>query len=100
MSVLNLTGTLGSTESSCRLCDSDSMVDTSRALRRAHDRRVKARTRRVMRLWFGNRFPENPRKVGVNASTHSRPCACSMCQADRRDIPPLRERAFDYPELP
>ncbi len=75
------------------------MRDTPRALRRAHDRRVKARTRRVMRLWFGKRFTDDPRKVGVNASTHCRPCGCWMCQEDRRDVPPLRERPFDYTEI-
>lgn len=68
-----------------------------RALRRAHDQRIKARTRRIMRLWFGRftKEPPDPRKVGVNASTHCRPCGCWMCQAPRKEIPPMRERAFD-----
>lgn len=72
----------------------------NRAERRAHDDRVKARTRRVMRLWSVRRVAApDPREVGVNASTHCRPCGCWMCQAHRRDIPPMRERAFDHPEF-
>lgn len=74
------------------------MANTKRALRRAHDQRVKARTRRVMRLWFGKLFKDNFRKVGVNASTHG--CACSEWHAGPKEIAPLRERAFDHPELP
>jgi hypothetical protein len=50
-----------------------------RALRRAHDRRMKDRARRVMKRWFGRHlWPPDPRKVGVNASTHCRPCGSSM----------------------
>jgi len=76
------------------------MAVKTRSLRRAHDARVKTRTRRIMRLWFGRRpVSLDPRQVGINASTHCRPCACWMCQADARDIPPLRERAFDHPGL-
>ncbi len=74
------------------------MTDTPRAQRRAHARRMKARARRVMRLWFRDRFQDEPRKVGVNASTHCRPCGCFMCQEDSREVPPARERAFDYVE--
>jgi hypothetical protein len=75
-------------------------MDAKRALRRAHDRRVKDRAKRVMRLWFGQQqWPPDPRKVGVNASTHCRPCGCGMCQGDGRDVPPPRERAFDYPDF-
>jgi hypothetical protein len=73
-------------------------TDTPRAQRRAHDQRVKARTRRVMRRWFGKRLKDNTRKIGVNASTHC--CACSEWHAGPKDTPPLRERPFDYPELP
>lgn len=70
-----------------------------RAVRRVHDRRMKERARRVMRGWSRwNKLPLDPRKVGVNASTHCRPCACSMCQEDEK-IRPMRERAFDYPEV-
>jgi hypothetical protein len=66
-----------------------------RAKRRGDELRMKSRARRVMRLWFGNRFmPFDPRKVGVNASTHCRPCGCWMCQEPGREIPPPRERAF------
>ena len=72
----------------------DIMAETPRALRRAHDRRVKARTRRIMRLWLRGLFKDNPRKLGVNASTRCRPCGCFMCQEDRRDVPTLRERRF------
>ena len=51
------------------------MTHKPRALRRAHDQRMKARTRRIMRLWSGRltNEPPDPRKVGVNASTHCRP---------------------------
>lgn len=71
-----------------------------RAFRRAQERRVKARSRRIMRLWFGRlHLPLDARKVGVNASTHCRPCGCWMCQADRKDIPPLRERRFTDSEF-
>ena len=70
-----------------------------RAVRRAHDRRMKERARRVMSRWFSlHPRPLDPRKIGLNASTGCRPCACSMCQEDKRDVPPMRERAFDYPE--
>jgi len=72
-------------------------MDGKRAERRMHNRRVKERAKRVMRLWFAHReWPLDPRKVGVNASTHCRPCGCWMCQEDRRDVPAPRERAFDY----
>jgi hypothetical protein len=57
---------------------------------------MKARARRIMRLWFrgmGHDVPLDPRQVGRNASTHCRPCACWMCQEDGREVPPLRERA-------
>jgi hypothetical protein len=75
-------------------------MDGKRALRRAHARRMKDRARRVMKRWFGRfGWPLDPRKVGVNASTHCRPCACSMCQEDSR-FPPMRERAFHDPDWP
>ena len=71
-----------------------------RALRRAHDRRMKDRARRVMKLMCGRRlWPPEPRKVGVNASTHCRPCGSSMCREDGR-VPSPRERAFDYRDVP
>jgi|GEM_PF-4964947 len=70
-----------------------------RALRRDYERRMKARARRIMRLWFRNRFAENPRKIGVNASTHCRPCGFRMRQTDRKNIPPLRERRFEEVEF-
>ncbi len=77
------------------------VMDGKRALRRAHERRMKERARRVMKRWFGRHgWLLDPRKVGVNASTHCRPCACSMCQEDAREVPPMRERAFDYPDVP
>jgi hypothetical protein len=67
---------------------------------------MKERARRLMKRWFGgcgrshamldSFLASHPRKVGVNASTHCRPCACSMCQEDRQVVPPMRERAFDY----
>ncbi len=73
------------------------MAGNKRALRRAHKERVKARTRRIMRLWHGrlSTGPMDPRKVGVNASTHCRPCGCWMCQEDRKEVAPLRERRFE-----
>lgn len=56
---------------------------------------MKARARRVMRQWFGRHVQEpDPRQVGLNASTHCRPCACWMCQTKRREVPQRRERAF------
>lgn len=77
------------------------MAVKTRALRRAHDARAKARTRRVMSQWSVKPGVSlDPRDVGVNASTHLRPCGCWMCQADRKEIPRLRERAFDHPDLP
>jgi hypothetical protein len=77
-------------------------MDTKlRALRRAHEDRMKARTRRVMRLWAGRQTgTSDPRDVGVNVSTHCRPCDCWMCQSDPKEIPRLRERAFDHPDMP
>ncbi|MCC7036357.1 MAG: hypothetical protein IT560_03520 [Alphaproteobacteria bacterium] len=54
-----------------------------------------------MRLWAGRRqAAPDPRELGVNASTHCRPCGCWMCQAKVREVPQRRERAFDHPELP
>jgi hypothetical protein len=70
------------------------MNETPRALRRAHARRMKAKARRVMRLWFRQRFTDDPRQVGINASTHCRPCGCWMCQEDGREVPQRRERSF------
>jgi hypothetical protein len=62
---------------------------------------MKSRARRTMRLWFGQKQQElDPRQVGLNASTHCRPCGCWMCQAKRREIPAARERAFDHPDMP
>jgi hypothetical protein len=57
---------------------------------------MKARTRRIMRLWSGRLTtePPDPRQVGVNASTHCRPCGCWMCQEKSKQVPPLRERRF------
>lgn len=73
------------------------MSPKPRAQRRAHKERLKARTRRVMRLWHGglSKGPLDPRKVGVNASTHCRPCGCWMCQEARKEVAPPRERQFD-----
>lgn len=72
----------------------------ARAMRRAQDQRMKSRARRTMHLWLGQRAQLDPRQVGVNASTHCRPCGCWMCQANRKAIPASRERVFDHPELP
>ena len=69
-----------------------------RAERRSHERRMKARARWVMRLWFRGRFPIDARVVGIYASTHCRPCGCWMCQEHAREVPQPRERAFDYVE--
>jgi hypothetical protein len=75
-------------------------VSAKRAKRRGDELRMKGRARRIMRLWLRGRFqPLDPCKVGVNASTHCRPCGCWMCQEPRREIPQPRERAFDYHEL-
>jgi len=75
------------------------MKETTRAARRDADQRMKNRARRTMRLWAGRRTaPVDPRDLGVNASTHCRPCGCWMCQAKGREVPQRRERAFDYHE--
>ena len=75
------------------------MKGAKRAKRRDHQLRMKRRARRVMRLWFGNWLQViDPRQVGVNASTHCRPCGCWMCQEDRKQVPPPRERPFEYQE--
>lgn len=67
-----------------------------RAERRAHDRRMKNRARRTMRLWAGRRQETfDPRQVGLNASAHCRPCACWMCQGQRTEIFKPRERAVE-----
>ena len=76
------------------------MRETPRAQRRAHTRRMKARARRIMRLWFRDHFKDDPRQVGINASTHCRPCGCWMCQEDHREVPQPRERAFLDLEMP
>jgi hypothetical protein len=75
------------------------MKDGNRAKRRGHQLRMKSRAKRVMRRWMGNRLQTiNPRDLGVNTSTHCRPCACWMCQEQRKEIPPPRERAFEHIE--
>jgi hypothetical protein len=57
---------------------------------------MKERAKRVMKRWYGRLrpVPDDPREIGRNASTHCRPCGCWMCQADGREVPPPRERAF------
>jgi hypothetical protein len=62
-----------------------------RAERRSHERRIKARARRVMKLWGR---PPDARRLGVNASTHCRPCGGAMDQEPPK-IRPMRERRFD-----
>jgi hypothetical protein len=80
-------------------CYHETFVDSARAKRRAAEMRMKNRARRVMRLWAGNRqVSATPQAVGVNASTHCRPCSCYLCQPGR-EVPPLRERAFHDMEL-
>ncbi|HEY1755547.1 MAG TPA: hypothetical protein VGG72_09140 [Bryobacteraceae bacterium] len=82
-------------KTSHQACESEAM-DGNRALRRAHDRRMKARAKVVMKRWYGRRpVSTDPREIGRNASTHCRPCGCWMCQYDEREVPPPRERAFD-----
>ena len=74
-------------------------MDGIRALRRAHDLRAKVRAKVVMKRWYGRRpVSTDPREIGRNASTHCRPCACWMCQYDKREVPPSRERAFYDPD--
>jgi len=77
------------------------MKEATRATRRRHEQRMKNRALRTMRLWAGrpNMPPVDPRDLGVNVSTHCRPCACWMCQAKGREVPQRRERAFDYQEV-
>jgi hypothetical protein len=76
------------------------MVIEKRGQRRAQAERMKNRARRTMRLWAGRReTPLDPRQVGVNASTHCRPCACWMCQGQGREVPARRERAFEHHEF-
>lgn len=57
-----------------------------RATRRHHDQRMKAKARRVMRLWMRDLLPsqlrdyiDNATAIGINAGTHCRPCSCQMC---------------------
>ena len=55
---------------------------------------MKQRARRIMRLWSGRRaFVADERAIGVNASTHCRPCSGWMDQPGR-EVPPPRERPF------
>jgi hypothetical protein len=78
----------------------DRMKDGKRAARRGQTERMKARARRIMRLWaFGRQREFDARDVGRNASTHCRPCACWMCRYEGREVPPRRERAFADMEL-
>ncbi len=69
-----------------------------RAQRRAHDQRMKARARRIMRLW-SRREPLDPRKVGVNASTHSRPCGGWMDQEGSWPDAPRVKTGFEPGEI-
>jgi len=73
-------------------------MESKRAERRAAERRMKSRARRVMRIWAVNRQnPVSQKAVGVNTSTHCRPCSCFLCQPGR-EVPPMRERACHDPE--
>ena len=66
-----------------------------RAIRRGQALRMKNRARRTMRWWAGRwEAPVDPRDLGVNTSTHCRPCSCWMCKAHASEVPPRRERAF------
>jgi hypothetical protein len=74
-------------------------MDSQKARRRAADLRAKNKARRIMRIWgmrTGSRFA-TPKAIGVNASTHCRPCSCFLCQPGR-EVPPMRERAFHDPD--
>ncbi|WP_421991685.1 hypothetical protein [Roseococcus sp.] len=55
----------------------------SRADRRAHNARLKARTKRIMSMGMRSEFVveylSDLRRVGKNTSTHNRPCSCPMC---------------------
>lgn len=79
--------------------------ETKRAKRRGDALRMKSRALRTMRLWgigttaARHYISPDPRDLGVNISTHCRRCACWMCQADPKEVPPRRERSFaDLPE--
>ncbi len=62
---------------------------------------MKRRALRTMRRWAGQRpLTVDPRDLGKNVSTHCRPCACWMCQAQGKEVPSRRERAFYDPEFP
>ena len=75
------------------------MKKVSRARRRGDQLRMKSRALAVTRRWFGLRQDMiTPRDIGVNASTRCRPCGCWMCQEHGKEVPPRRERAFDYHE--
>lgn len=76
------------------------MDEALRAKRRGHAERMKGRAKRVMRLWSSHLgiTTFDARQVGLNASTHCRPCGCWMCQENAREVPAPRERAFDYVE--
>ena len=65
----------------------------TRALRRHHERRMKARARRYLRRCGMPSISGDPRVVGIIASTHCRPCSCFLCQPGK-EIPPQPERAF------
>jgi hypothetical protein len=69
------------------------MKEAKRAERRSQAARSKDRARQVMRLWAGHRAGDalDPREIGVNASTHCRPCSCHLC---RHDGPTRQERIF------
>jgi hypothetical protein len=72
-----------------------------RTLLRAHERRMKNRAPRGDAVVPPARgWPLDPGALGRNTSKHCRPCGCWMCQEDRRVVPPMRERAFDYPDVP
>ena len=88
----------------------------TRAYRRAQATRVKARTRRTVRIWGGAHCVEerytnpdsHPAWFGVCVSTHCRPCSCHMCSPywedksprDLREEATLREAMADADVLP
>ena len=64
-----------------------------RALRRHHERRMKARAARVMvARWTYRPADLTPEAVGQNAAVHCCPCSCWGCR-HHKDVPPPRERA-------
>jgi hypothetical protein len=79
------------------------MNKEKRAIRRHHDRRIKSKMRRLISTYFVSspkwkmKMLNDDRFIGHLATTHGRPCSCSMCSSEGYTISDLRKN--DHAEV-